>query len=344
MLSEPEYVQTVQQHLQLKWEMPRRLRQEFSLKNPDLQSLNYRFAVTAHGVKVYSYIEARDTKLQVLSTSDSTGETLTSIDLCIVDARSAKLSTPDIPVEDEEVIQLNSTHAGAPRFSDEDALYSLFIDELVSLIQGFSADERAAYQALSSSIMADIKIDVHQFYESGKEEEPTSMKVWSEYPSLKSFFDLGPTACLGRRLDKLGHDRNGLPNGIPKPKIEIAIDNAAPTINVALAPTNENHMPRKQTSMQSLAAPSSTEPLRIVHQRRPSQSPSTSFESERPDHLAPHQTKNVHFDETMYREPREGKPPQRPATYMLPSQASDRFKWIHVPFTHCGWVPVCNPI
>lgn len=342
MLSEPEYVQTVQQRLQLKWEMPRRLRQEFSLKNRDLELLNYRFAVTAHGVKVYSYVESQNTNLQVLSTSDSAGETLTSIGLCIVDGRSAKLSTPDIPVEDEEVIPLNSTHAGAPRFSNEDLLYSLFIGELNSLIQGFSADERAAYQALSSNIMTNIKVDIHQFYESGNEGEPTSMRVWSEHPSLKSFFDLGPTACLSRRLDKLGHERNGLPNGISKPKIEI--EKAAPTISVALAPTNNHHLPLQQTSMQSLAAPSSTEPLKIIHPRRPSLSPSTSLEAERPDHLAPHQAKNVHFNETMYLEPREGKPPQRPATYKLPSQASDRFKWIHVPVTHCGWVPVCNPI
>lgn len=56
-LSEPEYVQAVRQNLHLKWAMPQRLRQDFRLKNPDLEFLNYKFAVTVLGVKLYSYIE-----------------------------------------------------------------------------------------------------------------------------------------------------------------------------------------------------------------------------------------------------------------------------------------------
>lgn len=318
--------------------MPQRLRQEFSLKNPDLELLNYRFAVTAIGVKVYSYIETRDTELQVLSTGDSAGETLTSISLCIVDGRSAKLGTTDIPVEDEEVIPLNSTHTGAPKFSGEDILHDLFIDELASLIQGFSADERAAYQNLTSGIMTDLKVDIHQFYESRNAGKPTSMKVWSEYPSLKLFFDLGPTACLDRRLDKLGSEKQGLPNGISKPKIEI--EYPAPTINVAFAPPDESQMLRKQTSLQILTIPNPTEPPKIFHQRRPPLSPSASFESERPSHLSPHQPIKGNNNENSYPKSHEEKPLQHRATYKLPSQASDRFKWIHVPTVHCGWVPV----
>ena len=129
----------------LKWEMSVKLRRDFLLRNPDLEKLNYQFAKSVTGVKIKSYVESNDTSLTVLSKTEKGGKAPTTIRLCIVDSRSGKLSTSDSPVEDEEIIQLNTTHVGAPRFMGESTLYALYIDEIATLVKGFSKEERAAY-------------------------------------------------------------------------------------------------------------------------------------------------------------------------------------------------------
>lgn len=194
-LSEPEYVQTVQTHLGLKWEMSETLRNDFLLRSKDLETLNYRFAVNVVGVKIYSYVESDDTNMAVLSTNHSGGETLTTIRQCVVDSRSGKLGTSEVPMEDEEVIQLSTTHVGAPRFTDEDTLYGIFIDEITSFVKGFSAEERAAYHALNNDIMTGTEVDVHQFYVVGTHGEQGLMKILTAHPSLQTFLELGPSRC-----------------------------------------------------------------------------------------------------------------------------------------------------
>ena len=146
----------------LKWEMSERLREDFSLHNPDRERLNYEFAVAAIGIKIYSYVETRDTQLEVLSTIDTSGESVVDVGLCIVDSRSAKLGSADVPVEEEDIMDLNCTHTGAPRFMKEDSLKELLVDELVSFAQSFSIEERTAYDTLNANIMKEVKVDIHQ--------------------------------------------------------------------------------------------------------------------------------------------------------------------------------------
>ena len=90
--------------------MAERLRQDFSLQSPNRELLNYKFAHAAIGIKIYSYVERQDTKLNVLGTIDSGGESIVNVNLCIVDNRSAKLGNADVAVDEEEVIDLNTNH------------------------------------------------------------------------------------------------------------------------------------------------------------------------------------------------------------------------------------------
>lgn len=329
-------MRSIQKHLDLKWEMPQRLRQDFSLKNSYLEALNETFVNAAIGVKIHSYIETQDTKLEVLTTlatTDAEGEHLISIGLTVVDGRSARLSTTDLPIEDEVVFELDTTHSGAPRFPDQDVV-ERFVAELDVLIQNFSADECNAYQELSASIMTGITVDIHQFYQTSTEKEPaTSMKVWSEYPSLKSFFDQGPTKCLKKRLERVENDEKSFSGGNPNPTIEI--EQPAPTIKIALVPDAEDTASPKTQSTLSLPT---SEPSEIVHTRRP------SFLTANAQAKGPAKPTNVTFEDTKAPQsvPKfkpETKAPQSAPTFKAPS-LSDQFKWIHIPFTHCGWVPV----
>ena len=345
-LSEPEYVRTVQNHLSLKWDMSKNLRLDFLWRNTKLETLNYKFAIRAVGVKIYSYVESSDTSLKVLTTNNSGHETLTTVRRCIVDSFSGKLSTSEVPVEDEEVIQLNTTHIGTPRFQGEDILYGYYIDEITISVKRFSAEERAAYHALDDDVMTQTKVDIHQFYEFGSRAGTESLKIMSAYPCLRTFLEIGPSRCIDERLQGLDTEETFESNTSRRPRIEfrLASEPAAPTLAFNTAGTDKtSNVPSQAKSTTSLVAPTVSLP-QTARTRR--QSITIVEDPGSPRHLKPKPTKFVQSgedtsnkDKTHIADINIDHQPQRKHLFSLPSQSSGRFKWIHVPFTHAGWVP-----
>ena len=335
-LSLPEYVQTVQKHLGLKWEMSENLRQEFTVRNPELESLNYRFAKNIVGTRIYSYTESADTNLTVLSTNDSGPEGITVVRLCVTDSRSGKLSTPETPVEDEEVVQLNTTHTDTPRFADEDGLYSLFIQEIHYLVTHYSDAQRTAFQALNKSIMSGTLVDVHQFYG-----DVGSMKILTARPSLEDFLELGPTQCMIERIrgsEQKDRTLKFQTSAIPSDGRRDSAP-AAPELTITAADADELlGSPKEQTSA-TLIAPSLDVP-KSIHTKRPSFKRSETDTSSE-GHLVPAPILDLQASSAMSppNNLRRIKKPQRTTAFKLPSSTTDRFKWIHVPFNHSGWVP-----
>lgn len=306
------------------------------------QALNHRFAVSVFGVKIYSYVESTDTNLLVLSKDDSGGEALIPIRLCIVDSRSGKLSSPEAPFEDEEVIQLNTTHVGAPRFADEDALYSFYIDEITDFVQDFSADERRLHHAMNRDIMTNTEVDVHQFYAVGTQGETGSIKIITAHPSLQTFLEIGPSKCMEARVRGTEQVNQSSSNGSVRPAIEFrpASEPAAPTLTITSVESDETSSDASRADpYPKLSVPTVPTP-KSIHTRRPSLITDIA-DPESPGHLAaPKPIKKVVFDtNTANKDTDEGRRPQRAHLFQLPSASSERFKWIHVPFTHAGWVP-----
>ena len=340
-LSEPEYVQTVQTHLDLKWEMSETLRKDFTLRNEDLENLNNKFALNVVGLKIYSYVEISDTYLSV-PTNDTSGETLTTVRLCIVDSRSGKLGTTELPFEDEEVIPLNTTHVGAPIFKDEDVLYGYYLEEITAYVKGFSAVERAAYHALNHDIMTGTEVEVHQFYLAGTQGEPGSVKILTAHPSLQKFLEQGPAECMKERLR--GGDDNtdkSESNGTVQ-KVMVsrpASEPVAPLLTITPVETEDASSEASSSIQLQTLSPPSIAPPKSIHTMRPSLDPDVGEESigiwtpKKP-------TKTVQFsDNTGHKDVDRIRRPQRTALFPLPSSSSERFKWIHVPFCHSGWVP-----
>lgn len=278
----------------------------------------------------------------VLSKDDSGGEIPIPIRLCVVDSRSGKLSTPEAPFEDEEIIQLNTTHVGAPRFTDEDTLYSFYIDEITEFVKRFSAEERSLHQALNDDIMTNTEVDVHQFYVVGTEGEPASMKIISAHPSLQDFLEIGPSKCMEARVRGSDQVDESSRNGSVKPAIELrpASEPAAPTLTITSVESDETSSDASRAdTYPKLSVPTGPTP-KIVHIRRPSLTIDTS-DPESPGHLAaPKPNKKVAFStNAAKKDTDQGRRPQRTRLFQLPSASSERFKWIHIPFTHAGWVP-----
>ncbi|KAL9098317.1 MAG: hypothetical protein Q9163_006008 [Psora crenata] len=333
-LSAPQYVKAVQHELGLKWQMSQDLRRDFKLlgENPNLELVNQKFAVCMVGVKIYSYAETRDTHLTVLTSDDTGCERPTTIRLCIVDSRSGKLGTSHAPVEDEDVMQLNVTHTELPRFTGQDNQYELYLREIEELVVGYSSEDSATYQRLNHDILTKTKVHIHQFYEDSQ-----SMKILLSEPPLKDFLELGPAEIMNLRIEGRGFDRNiQFVDDVERPKIERQprFQSRAPALKVTNVEEDE-----PQTNG-TLSAPQTPIPASI-HTPRPPTTP-TAPEATQGNTLAPNailrtQPKAAH---SLWKRQGTERPqsPQRPVPFKLPNRASDRFKWIHVPFTHSGWV------
>ncbi|KAL8824362.1 MAG: hypothetical protein Q9170_008184, partial [Blastenia crenularia] len=299
-LSGPEYVQPIRDHLRLKWEMAAQLRQCFSLASEELKTLNYTFAKAAIGIRIYTYVESRDTTLEVLSSSDGSGEELTPLPLSIVDARSTVLNTADLPIDEEDIVYLNATHTEAP----------------------FTTEESGSHDALISSIMNGLHVDIHQFYQVGEGGASSSIKIWSTQPSLRKFFECGPQDILKKGVPKPDAIENALSVHESRPKLQIspASDRVAPTIT--LDPYLIDNIIEKRTTLNP------SEPAQVKNLLR---DPPLlkSYETVTNATLLP--PADVHTS--------ENQPPQRPHTYQLPNTSSDRFRWVHMPCNHAGWVP-----
>ena len=286
-------------------------------------------------------MESTDTNLLVLSRDGSGGETLIPIRLCVVDSRSGKLSSPEAPFEDEEVIQLNTTHVGAPKFTDEFTLYDFYIDEITNFVKGFSSEERDLHHALNHDIMNNTEVDVHQFYVAGTQGESGSMKIITAHPSLQTFLEVGPSKCMEARVRGTDQMDEKSRNGSARPAIEFRpASEPNPTLTITSVESDETSSDADRADSYPKLSVPTVPPPKSIHTRRP------SLMVEMPDsqssgHLtAPKPNKKVAFSNSAAdKDTEQGRRPQRAHLFQLPSASSERFKWIHVPFTHAGWVP-----
>ena len=324
-LSKPEFAPAVQKCLELKFEMSEKLREQFTFQNNQLEILNHKFGM-ALGIKIWTFVETVDTKLSVLTPVESGGETLTEVSFCIVDSRSAKLGSVDVPIDEEEVFQLNCTHIAVSRFADDDVVRSKFFRSLRTFIDTTGAEERASHHGLISSIMTDIRVDLHQFFESGSPASST-IKVWSEHPTLKDFLEQGPSRCLKRRLRSPSPKAQAKFNSQPKPSIEI--DSAAPTIIVAPLDKSNSSAPEQENTLKPTA--STIRPPQIAHTRRPSLTADAALISPAPVSMVP-----------KFRDADASGRSQRPHTFQPPSVSSDRYVWAHIPANVTSWVHVSS--
>ena len=357
-----EFATPIKNKLNLKFEMSEYLLGQFALQNSHLELLNHKFAAASLGIKIWNYYETRDTQLKVLVSEEGGGEVQTKVNLLVVDEKSAVMTTTDVLIEEEEPRPINTTHVGTARFADDKSQYSDFRQDLKTYIQSTSAQDRAAHHALTSSIMTDIKVDVHQFYQMDVTADAIAVKVWSVQPTLQDFLEHGPEECLKTRLHppaENGHRANG---EISKPYVRIrnasevsapaALERPiTPTITVStpqiiVAPMDKggSRTPPLDPESSILEAPTIIMP-KTIHTRRPPLNPHQhQSDPDSVGHLAPASVtpqttsaaleRNPEHPRLSTREPR----PQRARTYQAPSKSTDRFRWIHVPYTHPGFV------
>lgn len=99
------------------------------------------------------------------------------------------------------MVAVDSDHAQLPRFGNSNKAPAClkYMEELSSLIDGLFSQEQKDLDLLEQEVTA----DVHLFYDSSTEAHKSSIKVWSETPTLRDLLQNGPAQCLRRRLPTL---------------------------------------------------------------------------------------------------------------------------------------------
>ena len=345
----------------MKWDMSENLMSQFSYQNSDLERLNHRFSAVSIGIKIWNYVETQETLLELLTMGDNAGETLRQVALQVVDRESSMMSTTDLLIEEENVIPLNAAHLKTAWFAGDISLFNQYVRELMSFLGSTSAEDHAAVHELNSSIMTEVLVDVHQFYQQVMSDGTTRMGSSSFKPTLQDFFESGLTACLNKNPAQ-DADRSSLED-LSRPSILVrhATEPMVPIMNIA---TSQPSQPPK-ISVPSIEVQQSTPPInpittfgdavdrktlgRLIPDKISSSTlpqalhtqdllnvrPPIASEAERDIHTSVsigYATSTQH--PITYLEPKI----YRSHTYQLPTKSQDRFRWVHVPYTHSGWV------
>ncbi|MCJ1473686.1 hypothetical protein MMC13_002337 [Lambiella insularis] len=363
-LSKLEFATPVKNKMNLRFEMSEHLQAEFALQHPELEAGNHRFGAASLGIKIWNYIETKDTQLKVLVSAEGGGEFLTKVNLLVVDDSSAKMTTAEVLIEEEDVHYMNTNHVGLARFADDHGLRSDFCEDLKAYIKSTSAQDRATHHALTTSIMTDIKVDVHQFYAMDVDSDAIAMGVWSVRPNLQDYLELGPDECLKTRLHP--PTENGYhTNGNPKPLIKLrhASEVSAPAAletpyisitapEITVATTTGDVLASSVNTKSAILDTPTIIPPKNIHTRRPplniciahSDPDSANLLAPKFAHPPPTSAVFEHDYNNVQHITREPKP-QRARTYQAPSRSTDRFRWVHIPYTHAGWVaPVLTTV
>lgn len=338
---------------------------QFAYQNSALERLNHRFSAVSIGIKIWNYVETQETLLELLTAGDATGETLRQVALQVVDRESSMMSTTDLLIEEENVIPLNAAHLKTAWFAGDISLFNQYVRELRSFLGSTSAEDHAAVQELNSSIMAEVLVDVHQFYQQVMSDGTTRMGSSSIKPTLQDFFESGLTACPNKSSN-LDTDRSSFED-LSRPSILVrhATEPIVPITN--LATTSQ--------PLQPPLPPRLSVPSIEVQQSTPPTNPIITFgdavDSKTLGKLIPDKTSSSTLPQALHTEglldvrpsmaseaKRDIDTPisigsmtntQHPITYLepkiyrshtyqLPTKCQDRFSWVHVPYTHSGWV------
>ena len=336
-LSKDRYVQEIQAHLGLKWAMSSRLREDFRLDstvkiggdyNEELKSLNHRFAVDLAGIKIYSYAEISDTSLILLrSTKRGAEDQETVFRECIVDSRSGKLGTAQTPEEDEDHMQIDLTHADLPRFTGQLEQLNMYVEALKRLVEGYKDADRRAYRKLRDSIMKEVKINVHQFYQ-----DEDQMKILLAKPDLSAFLQYGPDKAMSDRLEGKD-DETTRPEKADRPQLTLQEPTESKDMPQFIVENVDPDRSSNEDNPDRLSPPQTQMPKNI-HTHRPPEKVSSNGNLAVGSNQPP--PKFVHFGSEEQRGLTSPKGPKQSAAIHLPEKSG--FRWIHVPFTHPGWV------
>ena len=221
-----------------------------------------------------------------------------SYNVCITSVGSAILD-----LEQESETPLSGNHKECATFEGEDDLRTSFILELRMAV--LRAEDLSKIDHHSMDLETEVEIEVNGFFE----DATSSVKLWTSRKSLKEYLKKGPRALLEARMRQAQNSAS--PPSISTNVSERKQENDRTMGKIGGQPGNR--LPAKRESLNE-----GNESTRAYRQS----------------------SKNVEFSE-----PRRHPRLDTPASMILsdhgpPLPAMEKLKltWVHVPYTHTGWV------
>ncbi|PYH96071.1 hypothetical protein BO71DRAFT_472742 [Aspergillus ellipticus CBS 707.79] len=335
-LSAPEFTRSVHHLMRLKHRISSGLREIFRPRHPYLLQLSSQFKSISADMRIWTFLETVDSTLSI--TDPETGSTV-DMHVPITSIRSGILD-----FEHEKEIPLATDHVGTASFRGQE-----LTTRVVVHVNGFFEDTARGIS------------------------DETPLKLWSTKTTLKEYLTNGPSHCLKDRLKKTA----GIPINIYDDSSISSFDSRPTSAHVrpsldgidASPATN----PRRPSLKQSRSFLGQTSPR--IHISEPASEEYFGAESEPSEDtrgpVVPSQeggleditknsidassNNNIRLRENTpprYKNflpipllPRDkgneekAEKPRKVPRFDQPEAGSERLLWIHVPYTHTGWVP-----
>ncbi|KAI9038646.1 uncharacterized protein KD926_010590 [Aspergillus affinis] len=358
-LSAPEYAKSVRRLMQPRYHVPHQMRELFRPRHPSLLHLTNQFRSISADIKIWSLLETVDS---VLNVTDSGTHGVVEMNVPITSIRSGLLD-----FEHEKEIPLATDHVGTACFKGQEATTRLsFIKEL----------EASTSVARQLSLMADTPlhvedetlIQVNGFFEDtarGVSDE-TPLKLWSTKTRLSDYLKDGPSICLEDRLTSTARipsgsfDDSSVSSFDSRPSSAMAGPDYSSYDELDSEDITAAHtksIPSRPTMKRSRSYLAQSSPR--IHVSEPAVE--SYFDEQNGDSASRDNNAGLKSDTHVESVAGLSSQPKRllpvpPSTrdrhnqdrceipraaprFDRPEPGSEKLVWIHVPYTHTGWVP-----
>ncbi|PWY68656.1 hypothetical protein BO70DRAFT_374330 [Aspergillus heteromorphus CBS 117.55] len=367
-LSSPEFTRSIHHLMRLKHHISPALREIFRPRHPYLLQLSNLFKSISADMKIWTFLETVDSTLSIAD--PETGSTV-DMTVPITSIRSGILD-----FEHEKEIPLATDHIGTASFKGQEFTTRIgFINELQS--SASMAISLSKMTDAPLDVDQEVMVQVNGFFEDTARgiSDETPLKLWSTKTSLKEYLANGPSVCLKNRLKRTvgipasiyddssissfdsrptsAHVRPSL-DGMVRPQIPHAVESSPAAI------PQRPSMKRSRSSLgQTSPRIHISEPVGQEYfgpQMEPSQDTRESVAAQEDQDMAGNgpraSASSITGNPPRYKsflpiplpsrdkaDEEKAEMPRKMRRFDQPEAGSERLLWIHVPYTHTGWVP-----
>ncbi|RAK96319.1 uncharacterized protein BO80DRAFT_366606 [Aspergillus ibericus CBS 121593] len=370
-LSAPEFTRSIQRLMRLKHRIPSGLQELFRPRHPYLLHLSNQFRSISADIKIWTFLETVDSTLSI--TDSETGDSV-DMHVPITSIRSGILD-----LEHEKELPLATDHLGTACFKGQEfTTRTSFINELQASVSTAINLSKMADAPLDVDLEVMVQVSGFFEDTARGISDETPLKLWSTKASLKEYLTSGPSSCLGERLKRTAgipssiYDDSSISSFDSRPtsaQVRSSMDGIVnPTAKHASESTSPKALPHRPSIKESRSFLGQASPR--IHISEPTGQGYFDVQSDSAEEVqrsASSQeedkeevTKNQESDASnllsslppRYRsflpiplpsrdsaDEQRAEMPRRAPRFDQPEPGSEKLLWIHVPYTHTGWVP-----
>ena len=326
-LASKEFGPSVRKLMGLRYDIPWSLQQQLPFKHAHLCEISQRFRTCSTDLRIDTFYETNDSNLAFTAANDNIAR---SYHVPIASVASAILD-----LDHESETPLSSDHVGCATFEGEDDSQDAYIARLKNAIR--VAIVLSKKLDCDLDLEEDVKMEVNGFFE----DSTSSVKLWTARPSVAEYLRKGPEELLKARLRQS--------QGVPKPSTskEEASKSDNQGNQASQQVVAEEPKAKLQDKLQNIIRTKKPGPKQRKQPRPPvarSFSDPQLIREKGKDDSTPNRdlTSNIQFSWPNHpnsnTERRRTIAPADPGPH-TPAMERLKLVWVHVPFTHTGWVP-----